>query len=150
MNNASSSLPAISYQATCIAIGTRAILIEGPSGSGKSSLALELIDRGAVLVGDDGVWLQPHGERLIARPHPNIRGLIEVRNLGILPFPVIDEATVSLLIRLDPEAPRFIEEAETARIAGQSLPMVRLWPSGRALAMKAELALRTYGLQPSA
>ncbi|HQA17982.1 MAG TPA: serine kinase, partial [Novosphingobium sp.] len=43
------------HQATCVAIKGRALLIEGPPGSGKSSMALALIDRGAALIGDDGV-----------------------------------------------------------------------------------------------
>ncbi|WP_210766612.1 HPr kinase/phosphorylase [Caenibius tardaugens] len=60
----------ILHQATCIAIGGRAILIEGEPGTGKSSLALALIDRGAALVGDDGVQLQAADGLLFAAPHP--------------------------------------------------------------------------------
>lgn len=54
----------IPHQATCIAIGGRALLIEGPPGSGKSSLALSLIDRGAMLIGDDSVLLEARHGRL--------------------------------------------------------------------------------------
>ncbi|WP_395332837.1 HPr kinase/phosphatase C-terminal domain-containing protein [Novosphingobium sp. BL-8H] len=132
-------------QATCVAIDGRAILIEGDSGAGKSTLALELIDRGAVLVGDDGVLLEVAENRLLAHPHPNTRGLMEVRNLGILAFPCVDEAPVVLVIALDPEAPRFIDTAETIEIAGIALPLVRLWPHGGSLALKAELALSHFG-----
>ena len=60
----------LSYQATCVAIGGRAVLIEGEPGSGKSSLALALIDRGAALIGDDGVRLELRGNRLYASPPP--------------------------------------------------------------------------------
>lgn len=136
----------IAHQATCVAIGGRAVLIEGEPGSGKTSLALALIDRGAQLVGDDGVLLEHMGERLLARPHPNTRGLIEVRNLGLLPFPVRDEAPVALVLRLDPTAPRFIERAEQVEIAGVTLPLIRLWPGGEALPLKAELAVAHYSL----
>lgn len=131
--------------ASCVAIGTRAMLIEGPSGSGKSSLALALIDRGAVLIGDDGVRIEPRGTRLHAFPPPNIAGLLEVRNLGLLHFATARDLPVALVLRLDPEAPRFIESAETARIAGTALPLVRLWPDSPMLAQKAELALDRYG-----
>lgn len=134
------------HQATCVAIGERAILIEGPPGSGKSSLALALIDRGAVLVGDDGVLLTVRGDRLIARPHPTTRGLMEVRNLGLLTFPVRDEAPVALVLALDPQAPRFVDAAETSNRAGVGLPLLRLWPDGPALHLKAELALARHGL----
>jgi serine kinase of HPr protein (carbohydrate metabolism regulator) len=134
------------HQATCVAIGNRALLIEGPPGSGKSSLALALIDRGAVLVGDDGVLLEPRGGRLIARPHPNTRGLIEVRNLGLLAQPVREEAPVALVVVLDPAALRFVDEPESAERAGMTLPLLRLSPEGPVLHLKAERALARYGL----
>lgn len=133
-------------QSTCIAIGGRALLIEGPSGAGKSGLALALIDRGAELIGDDSVILEVINSKLIARPHPNTQGLIEVRNLGLLPFPVRSEAPVALVVRLDQAAPRFVEEADAIEIAGLSIPLIRLWPGGTALPMKAELALSRFGL----
>lgn len=135
-----------SRQSTCVAIDGRALLIEGPPGTGKSSLALALLDRGAMLVGDDSVMLEIEANRLVARPHPNTRGLLEVRNLGLLPFRCIEASPVALVLVLDTEAPRYIEEAERIGIDGIELPLVRLWPAGGSLALKAELALRRYGL----
>ena len=134
------------HQATCVAINGRAVLIEGPPGSGKSSLALTLIDRGAVLVGDDGVTLQPRGGRLYASPPPNIAGLLEVRNLGLLEFPTVGDVPVALVVRLDPTAERFIETAERVELGGVELPLVRLWPGGEVLALKVELAFERFGL----
>jgi serine kinase of HPr protein (carbohydrate metabolism regulator) len=133
------------HQATCVAIAGRGVLIEGPSGSGKSSLALALIDRGAVLVGDDGVLLEAAGGRLLARPHPNIAGRLEVRNLGLLSFDTCPQATISLLLVLDEAAERFVAEAESAERAGIRLPLVRLWPWTSVLPLRAELALRRFG-----
>lgn len=133
------------HSATCVALGDRALLIEGSSGSGKSMLALTLIDRGAVLIGDDGVTLEKRGERLIASPPPRIAGLLEVRNLGLLHFPVTSDVPVALVLRIDAEAPRFIEAAERVELGGVDLPMVRVWPGGSELALKAELALGRYG-----
>ena len=133
-------------QATCVVIAGKAVLIEGAPGSGKSSLALALIDRGAELLGDDGVILASAGGRLMARPHPNTRGLLEVRNVGLLPFPVCIEAPAALVLRLDESAPRFVEAAERTQIAGHDLPLLRLWPDDPVLPIKAELALATYGL----
>jgi serine kinase of HPr protein (carbohydrate metabolism regulator) len=137
-------------QSTCVVLtrasGPRAVLIEGAPGSGKSSLALALIDRGAQLLGDDGVVLVSAGDRLLARPHPNTRGKLEIRNLGLLDFPVCDEAPIALVVRLDETAPRFIEAAESIAIAGHALPFLRLWPDSPTLPLKAELALAKYGL----
>ena len=133
------------HQATCVAIKGRAVLIEGPPGSGKSSLALTLIDRGAVLVGDDGVTLEPRGGRLYASPPPNIAGLLEVRNLGLLEFATVGDVPVALVVRLDAGAERFIEAAERVELGGMELPLVRLWPDGAVLALKVELALARFG-----
>lgn len=141
-----SANPPFARQSTCVAIGGRGILIEGVPGTGKSGLALALIDRGAVLVGDDSLMLEARDGRLLARPHPNTRGLLEVRNLGLIPFPCAEEVPVALVIALDRAAPRYIEAAETATIAGVDLPLIHIWPDGGPLALKAELALARYGL----
>lgn len=131
---------------SCVAIGGRGVLIEGPSGSGKSSLALALIDRGAALVGDDAVALEERDGRLVACPPPRIAGLIEVRNLGLLALATAGPVPLALVLRLDCAAPRFIEAAEQVEVGGIALPLVRLWPDGALLARKAELALERYGL----
>jgi len=133
------------HQLGCVAIGGRAVLIEGPPGSGKSSLALALIDRGAVLVGDDGVLLEPRGDRLWALPPPRIAGLIELRNVGILTMPTTS-APVSLLLRLEEAAPRFVEQAEPCILDGVPVPLIRLWPGSPVMALRAEHALALHGL----
>ena len=133
-------------QATCVAIAGRALLIEGAPGTGKSSLALALIDRGAALVGDDGVSLTLSQGRLLASPAPATRGLLEVRGLGLLPFEAISDIPVALLLRLDTSAPRFIEGPAHESIAGLTLPVITLWPDSASLPLRAELALTHYGL----
>ncbi|MGF7152917.1 HPr kinase/phosphorylase [Novosphingobium gossypii] len=132
-------------QSTCVAINGRAVLLEGPSGIGKSSLALSLIDRGAVLVGDDSVMLDVRKARVFASPHPRTKGLLEVRNLGLLPFACTHNVPIALLLMLDPAAPRYVEAAETTTLRNVPLPAIRLWPGGNA-ALKVELALNRYGL----
>ena len=88
----------------------------------------------------------PTSALVIAHPHPNTRGLLEVRNLGLLPFQVCDEAPVALVLVLDPQAPRFVEAPESAARAGITVPLLRLYPDGPVQHLKAELALERYGL----
>ena len=128
-----------------VAIDGRAVLIDGASGSGKSSLALALIDRGAHLIGDDGVTLRRAGRRLWAQPPPNIAGLLEIRNVGIVELPTVI-APVALLIRLD-TATRHVERAEMEQIGGCSVPSLRLFPETHVLHLRVEWALRQYGLR---
>lgn len=132
------------HQASCVSIKGRGLLIEGPSGSGKSSLALALIDRGAKLVGDDGVMFEIRDGRLWAAPAPHISGLLEVRNVGLIEMPC-EAAPVCLIIALDPHAPRHVETAEEAERVSCVLPMIRLWPDSPVLALRAEFALAQYG-----
>jgi len=140
---------ALPHQASCVAIGgpqgLRAVLIEGAPGSGKSSLALALIDRGAALVGDDGVLLERRGARLWALPPPAIEGLLEIRNVGLARLAAA-AAPVALVLRLDPQAPRHIETADRVELAGSPLPLVRLWPDTPALPLRAEWALALHGI----
>lgn len=77
--------------------GWRAVLLRGPSGSGKSDLALRLIGRGWRLVGDDYVEVWPSGGGLYVAPAPRIAGAIEARGLGILGSPYLALARVSLV-----------------------------------------------------
>lgn len=132
------------YQATCVALAGRGLLIEGPPGAGKTTLALQLIDRGAQLVGDDGVALERKGAALWASPAAATAGLIEVRNVGLLTLPAVP-APVALVLRLAPDAPRFVEQAETAELLDTAIP--RLWfdPAIPAAAIRAELALERHG-----
>lgn len=133
-------------QAGCVAIDGRGILIEGEPGVGKSSLALALIDRGAELVGDDGVLLAIAGKRVIACPHPRTRGLIEVRNLGLLRFPCRGEVPVALIVVLTPDAPRYMDRPDIHSVGEVPLPLIRIWPQDHPPAIKVELALQHYGL----
>lgn len=94
--------------ASCVAINDKAVLILGPSGAGKSDLALRLIDEGAKLVADDQVEVETCRGKLMARAPARLRGLIEIRGVGILKgLDVVDEAELTLAVEL--VEPQFIE-----------------------------------------
>lgn len=137
--------------ATSVAIGGKAIVIRGDSGSGKSDLALRLIDRGAVLLSDDYTHVEARGGQAIASPAPNIAGLIEVRSLGPVGMPNIDEAPIALVVELTPPsgAPpeRCPAERLTTRLCGVDLPMVHLRGLEASAPIKVELALKVLAGQ---
>ena len=132
--------------ASAVAIDGRAILIRGASGAGKSELALMLIDRGGLLVSDDQVAVSRRGDGLFAAPAPNIAGKIEVRNLGIIAMAAASDIPVALSVRLEPDAPRWIDHPERLELLGLAIPEIALFRDSPALAIKAELALQRYGL----
>ena len=132
--------------ASTVAIGGRAVLIEGPSGSGKSDLALRLLDRGAMLVADDQTLVVRTPAGLVARPPQAIEGRMEVRGIGIATFPHLAEAPVALLVRLDPEPPRLPERRRRV-IAGREVRIIVLDPRPASAAVKVELALAQPGLE---
>ena len=133
-------------QASAVSIDGRALLIEGEPGSGKSSLALALIDRGAQLIGDDGVTLARGGERLLASPPPNIAGLLEVRGVGLVSLPTAEPSPVALILTLVTGGDRLPETVPTREILGLAIPALPFTPGPIALAVRAEWALHEHGL----
>jgi hypothetical protein len=92
--------------ASCVAIGGQGILLVGKSGAGKSDLTLRLIDAGARLVADDRTILYVAKGALHARAPDSIKGLLEIRGLGIVTVPVRASAKIALVVRLGGEDAR--------------------------------------------
>lgn len=132
-------------QASAVAIEGRAILILGEPGAGKSSLALALIDRGAELIGDDGVTITANAGRLIASPPPNIAGKLEVRNIGIVELPTTS-APLCLALQLCEDAPRFVDQADGLELVGLTIPLLKFRAGDAVQALRAEMALTLHGL----
>jgi serine kinase of HPr protein (carbohydrate metabolism regulator) len=122
-----------SIHASAVLVGDRAVLIRGPSGSGKSRLAFDLILAGrsgmlppATLVGDDRIYAESRLEALIVRPVPELAGLIEIRGLGIRQIGFAASATVGLVVDLDATDAERLPPPEALRtaIAGIELPRI--------------------------
>jgi HPr kinase/phosphorylase len=136
---------------TCVALGTRAVLLRGASGAGKSDLALRFLalsgDCGKEprLVADDQVFVAPNGNsELIASAPPYIAGKIEVRGLGIIEVPAIAEARLSLVCDLvgTKEVPRMPAHPwERTVIAGIPVKLIRLDPFEASAPLKLKMAL---------
>lgn len=131
--------------ASCIAIAGRAVLLFGPSGSGKSDLALRLIDEGATLVSDDYTDLATQRGALLARAPANIWGQMEVRGLGIVRMVPADDVPVSLMIELTATVERLPEPASRAYL-DIAIPLVAIDAHTASAAAKVRLALETAGL----
>jgi serine kinase of HPr protein (carbohydrate metabolism regulator) len=110
---------------TAVALEGRGILIRGPSGSGKSLLALALLDewesrgREAMLVADDGVGLRVEGDQVIMEAPETIAGLIELRGRGVVERPHVGRARLNVVIDLVAALERMPEEsAFVTRVGG--------------------------------
>ena len=145
---------------TCVALGRAAALLRGPSGSGKSDLALRflfLARRGPAalepptLVADDQVQLKRDGNRILVKAPESIRGRIEVRGVGIVEVKSHPDAELALVVDLvsPEEVPRMPEGDEVARLLGVDVPLVRLAPWEASAPIKLAVALararRAYG-----
>ena len=134
---------------TALLIGGRAILLTGPAGSGKSDLALRMIDRGAMLIADDQTRLTCPGPRLLASAPDGIAGRLAVRGIGIVTCPHGGGAHPLSLVAALTTAPRS-ETAPLLDAAGpwldRMVPRIALYPFETSAPIKLRLALGRFGL----
>jgi HPr kinase/phosphorylase len=132
----------VTVHATCIAFDGHGILLRGPSGSGKSDLALRAIDHGAQLVADDQVILVRDGPDMIASAPASLYGLIEIRGLGIMRMDAAARARIALVADMtEPHAIERLPDQRHCDIDGVGLPWLMLAPFEASAAAKLRFAL---------
>jgi serine kinase of HPr protein (carbohydrate metabolism regulator) len=140
-------LSAETVHASTVAADGRAVLISGPSGSGKSDLALRLIDRGFTLVSDDQTIVKKDGERLLASAPPTIAGKLEIRGIGIINVERSENVPVALLVELTSDIQRLPDDSRERPILGVTLPLITIDAMTASAASKVALALDRMGLR---
>ncbi|WP_114860325.1 HPr kinase/phosphorylase [Azospirillum brasilense] len=117
------------------------VLLRGPSGSGKSDLALRMIDAGALLVADDRVELRVDDGRVMATAPAALAGLLEVRGVGIMPVPAATQAEIALVVDLVPrDAVERLPEEDTIDLLDRAVPRLALCPFDASAPAKLKLA----------
>ena len=110
--------------ATAVSYQKHAILIQGPSGVGKTFLGLQLIERGAVLIGDDVVEIFLKNNKLYCKSKTKLKGLFEVRGLGLISgLKVARSAPVLCVIRLHKKPTERFPKQKTISILNKKIPV---------------------------
>jgi len=143
----SARLSSENLHASCVARDGRAVLIAGPSGSGKSDLALRLIDRGFALVSDDRTIVRKDGERLVASAPPTIKGKLEIRGIGIVEMDSIADVPVTLVVELTTDYQRLPDDSRERIILGTGVPLISVDAMTASASAKVAVALDRLGLK---
>jgi serine kinase of HPr protein (carbohydrate metabolism regulator) len=132
--------------ASTVALDGRAVMISGPSGSGKSDLALRLLDRGFTLVSDDQTIVRKDKERVLAAAPPTIRGKLEVRGVGIVDIESIDDVPLALVVELTSDIQRLPDDSRERLVLDVKLPLISVDAMTASAPSKVALALERLGL----
>lgn len=132
----------VRLHASCVAVGGKGVLLLGSSGSGKSDLALRLIDRGARLVADDQVLLHRRKNQVIASAPLKLKGLLEVRGVGIVKLPAVSSVPVAMAVKLVPRGKvERLPEPQVFDCLGRELPLHCLHAFDRSAEAKIRICL---------
>lgn len=142
-----SRLSTENLHASTVALDGRAVLISGPSGSGKSDLALRLLDRGFTLVSDDRTILRKDGDKLIASAPATIKGKLEIRGVGIVEMDTASDVPVALVVELTSDIQRLPDDSRERLILGTAIPLINVDATTASAPSKVVVALDRLGLK---
>ena len=132
--------------ASTVALDGRAVLISGPSGSGKSDLALRLLDRGFTLVSDDQTIVRKEGNKLIASAPPTIHGRLEIRGIGIVEMETVSNVPVALFVELTSDIQRIPDDSRERLVLDVNIPLISVDAMTASAPSKVAVALDRLGL----
>jgi len=142
-----SRLSSENLHASSVAVEGRAVLISGPSGSGKSDLTLRLLDRGFTLVSDDRTIVRKQGSKLVATAPETIKGKLEIRGVGIVDMDTVSDVPVALVVELTSDIQRLPDDARERLILGTGVPLISVDAMTASAPSKVALALDRLGLK---
>ena len=111
---------------TSVVIDDNGVLILGDSGSGKSDLALRLIDNGATLISDDISICRKSSNNIYLHCPPEIKGLLEVREIGIITVPFVERIKLRLVVNLKSNNNERFPKDSCFRILGIKIPIINI------------------------
>lgn len=126
---------------SCVVFNNKGLLILGPSGSGKSDLAFRLLNQGAWLVADDQVIMDLKESKVFATAPSTLKGLLEVRGMGVETFPYLERFPIHGVINLKPihEIERYPLSLKMTSLQGVNIPTFDLWAFEAAIIEKIKL-----------
>lgn len=129
------------FHSTSVVIEDLGILIKGQSGIGKSDLALRLIDSGATLISDDVTICKKIGDYLYLFSHSDTRGLLEVREIGIMTVPYVENIKLTLVVELVEEKLERIPRMMSCNILGVKFPKIKIFGKSSSAVAKIKIKL---------
>lgn len=115
-----------SVHATSVVFCGRGLLLRGPSGAGKTDLALRLMEAGGMLIADDYTALSLRDGRVWMMPPETIKGMIEIRGYGPVRVPHGGGAILDMILDCLPVAPPRLPEKRVETLLGVSVPVLQM------------------------